>query len=192
MAGSFDLTGTDLSTLFDRYPDIKFDLAEDLAEASSISEHFSTPSSDVTDHDTTTASKDSISTAHTSPLRPSSECTETHDFPTLDRFLKEVDSADLPLECKAGFEGLGREMVTLGSLLVPDNEDHWEGHLISNTKRISIRAHSLLGQLKEVNRKVAEEVENTDFVRTRAPFTVEPKMQDLWCNYRQRAQLITQ
>ncbi len=193
MAGSLDLTDTDLSDLFDRYPDIKFDSTDDLIPGCDISEHFSSPCSNATNHDATPTSKrNAASTAHTTPLRPIEGCSEDSDLPTVDIFLEGLDKADLPLMSKEGFGRLAREMTILAASLVPVDGDYYGSYVDSNKTKIHYQAQSILEQLKQANDKVTDEIDNIQWVRTRAPFMVEPAMQDLWCNYRQRAKLIAQ
>ena len=193
MAGSLDLTDTDLSDLFDRYPDIKFDSTEDLGPACGVSEHFSSPCSNATNQDATPISKkNTASTAHTTPLRPISHWALESDFPTIDMFLEDVHDTNLPLISKEGFAQLAREISMLGVLLVPGNRDYYEGYVNSNKPKIHHQTQSILTQLQQASNRVADEIDNVEWVKTRAPFTVEPALQDLWCNYRQRAKLIVQ
>ncbi|EXJ69621.1 uncharacterized protein A1O5_07657 [Cladophialophora psammophila CBS 110553] len=191
MANSTEATEADLSALFDRYPDINFDTTGDLIFSSGISEHFSSPCSNATDHNDTPVSKDSTSTAHTTPLRPNLCSADALDSPTLDLFLKQLTNADLPLMCKEAFESLAQEIAGLGSLLVPTNGDHYNGYVDSNKLKILSQIRSMSVQLQQSADKVTEQINNIDFVKTRAPFTVDPSSQDLWCTYRQRAILIT-
>ncbi len=187
------MTDTDLSDLFDRYPDIKFDPAEDFVPACCISEHFSSPCSNATNPDATpTSKKNTVSTAHTTPLRPMSHYTQESDFPELHLFLENVHSTDLPLISREGFEILAREMTRFGALLVPGNRDYYEGYVDSNKPKIHHQTQSMLTQLQQARDKVADEIDNIDWIKTRAPCTVEPAPEDMWCNYRQRAKVIAQ
>jgi hypothetical protein len=192
MAGSLDLTDSDLSDLFDRYPDIKFDAAEDFVPACEISEHFSSPCSSATNHRDTPTSKKANSTAHTTPLRSSPRSAKESEPPTLQLFLEEIQNADLPLTTKEDFENLAREMTMLGSLLVPDHGDYYEGYVDSHKPKMFSRIQSILTQVQQAKNKVADEIDNIEFVKARAPFTIEPERQDLWSNYRQRAKLIAE
>ncbi|KAJ9603103.1 hypothetical protein H2200_012398 [Cladophialophora chaetospira] len=193
MAGSLDLTDTDLSDLSDRYPDIKFDVADDFVPDCTISEHFSSPCSNSTDHDATpTSKKNTASTAHTTPLRPLSHCAPESDIPTLDLFLEDISNADLPLISKEGFACLAQEMTILGALLVPESGDLHAGSIKSNKPKIHHQTQMMLSQLQKARDRVTDEIDNVDWIITRAPFTVEPAHEDLWCNYRQRGQLISQ
>ncbi|OCT48050.1 hypothetical protein CLCR_04214 [Cladophialophora carrionii] len=192
MAGSLDLTDSDLSDLFDRYPDIIFDAAEAIIPAYEISEHFSSPCSSATNHQETPTSRNANSTAHTTPLRTSSGCGKESVLPTLELFLAGIESADLPLSSKEGFENLAREMTMLGSLLFPANGDYYEGYVDSDKPEIFRRIRSILTQVQQANNKVSDEIDNIEFVKARAPFNIAPGGQDLWCNYRQRAKLVAQ
>ena len=191
MAGALELTKSDLSDLFGRYPDIKFDSAGDIAPACGISEDFSSPCSNATNyHDT--PPNNTNSTAHTTPIWPRTRSIDESHLPSLSLFLNEVKAADIPFLSKEGFRTLATEFVVLGSLLVPHDGEYYEGNLDSNKPKILHRTQSVLTDLRQANDKVKDEIDNIDFVRTRAPFAVEPGMEDLWCNYRQRAKLIAQ
>ncbi|KIW62292.1 hypothetical protein PV04_10476 [Phialophora macrospora] len=192
MAGSLDITDSDLSDLFDRYPDIKFDAAEDFVPACEISEHFSSPCSSTANHRDTPSSKNANSTAHTTPVRPGPLCVKEPDLPTLELFLEQIENADLPLTSKEDFGNLAREMTMLGSLLVPDRGDYYEVYVDSHKPKMFSRIQSILTQIQQANNKVADEIDNIEFVKARAPFTIEPERQDLWSNYRQRAKLIAE
>ncbi|KIX96340.1 uncharacterized protein Z520_08118 [Fonsecaea multimorphosa CBS 102226] len=191
MAVSAEAIETDLSALFDRYPDINFDTTGDVISSSGISEHFSSPCSNVTDHDDTPVSNDSTSTAHTTPLRPSLRSGEALELPTLDRFLEQLAKADLPMTCKEVFEGFAQAMAALGSLVVPTNGDHLGGYISSKKQKILAQTRLMSVQLRQSVLNVTEQINNIDFVKSRAPFTANPSKEDLWCIYRQRAVLIT-
>jgi hypothetical protein len=102
-------------------------------------------------------------------------------------FLNEVESADFPLMSKEAFESLAREVVVLGGLLISASGDYYQGYAESNKLKIHHGTKSLLRQLQQASDKVVDEIGNVDFVKTGAPLTVDPAMQDLWCNYWQRA-----
>jgi hypothetical protein len=193
MAGSLDITDTDLCGLFNRYPEITFDSAEDVASASAISDlSFSSPGSDGSKLSTTPNSRNTRSTAHTTPLRLALQCDDAPDSPSVHRFLADIEKADLPSEAKRAFGNLAREITRLGSLLVPEIGHSYRVYQDYHKETILDRCHSLLADLQQANTKVADEIQNIEFIQTRAPFTVEPAVQDLWCSYRQRAKLITQ
>ncbi|KIW74359.1 hypothetical protein Z517_12299 [Fonsecaea pedrosoi CBS 271.37] len=191
MADSAEATDTDLSALFDRYPDINFDTTGDIVSSSEISEHFSSPGSNATDHDDTPISHDSTSTAHTTPLRPSLRSAEILESPTLDLFLEHVASADLPLTCKEAFESLARATAGLGWLLVPTDGDPAGVHVACNKQKILALSRFMSAQLRQSVVNVTEHINNVDFVKTRAPFTADLSEGDLWCIYRQRSVLLT-
>ncbi|KIW22327.1 uncharacterized protein PV07_12224 [Cladophialophora immunda] len=190
MANSADAIETDLSALFDRYPDINFDTTGDGVASSAISEHFSSPCSNATDHDDTPVSNDSVSTAHTTPLRPSLCSAAALEFPTLELFLEQLAVADLPVTCKEAFESLAQDVAGLGSLLGPTKGDHPGGYAACNKQKILEQIRLLAARLQQSVDNVTDNINNVDFVKTRAPFTAEPSEQDLWCIYRQRAVLI--
>jgi hypothetical protein len=107
-------------------------------------------------------------------------------------FLNKVESADFPLMSKEALESLAREVVVLGRLLISASGDYYQGYAESNKLKIHHETKSLRRQPQEASDKAVNEIGNVDFVKTGAPFTVDPAMQDLWCNYRQRAKQITQ
>jgi hypothetical protein len=193
MAGSIELTDTDLSQLFQRYPDISFDHVDDFTPSSTITETFSSPCSNTTDHDDSFTSKKTTSTAHTTPIRREKAPPEHHEAVSHERFLRRLENVDLPVKSKDELETLAKEVIDLGALIVPTDGEYNDGFLASNSKQILHAADELLVQLKGADTKVAEENENLEFVRTRALFTITDLAgQDLWCIYRQRAKLIAQ
>jgi hypothetical protein len=107
-------------------------------------------------------------------------------------FLNEVESADFLLMSKEAFESLAREVVVLGGLLISASGDYYQGYAESNKLKIHHGTKSLLRQLQQASGKAVDEIGNVDSVKTGAPSTVDPAMQDLYCNYRQRAKQITQ
>ena len=192
MAGSLDLTDSDLSDLFDRYPDINFDTAEDFVPTGEIGEHFSSPSSANTNNHDTPPPKNGTSTAHTTPNWPRTRDIDGCGWPSLETFLADVDAIDLPSMSKEGFKSLARGMTKLGSLLVSDAGELNKVYLDSNRPKIQNHTQSIVRQLRQSRDTVKDELDSIDFVKTRAPFMVEPTMPDLWCNYRQRAKLIAE
>ncbi|OAP54153.1 hypothetical protein AYL99_11688 [Fonsecaea erecta] len=191
MANPPEVPETDLSALFERYPEINFDTTEDILSSSGLSENFSSPCSNVTDHDDTTISNTSTSTAHTTPLRPSLRSAKAVEFSTLNGFLEDLARAHLPVTCKEAFEGLAQAMATLGSFLVPPNAEDLGSDISCNKQQILANVRWMSDQLRQSALNVAEQINNVDFVKTRGLFTVNPSEQYLWCIYRQRCFLIT-
>lgn len=190
MSGFTELSELDLSSLFAHYPDISFDLPEDCLAEAVVTDYFSSPCSNDINHDDTPDSKQSVYTANTTPLRPSPTATDCLDFLTVESFLEHIKAADLPDVCKDGFSGLAKEMREFGSLLVPPSGCQFRYSL--DTQKVLWQGRSTLSQLQESNSKIIEQIRNITYVKTRAPFTVEPAAQDIWCNYRQRAILIAE
>ncbi len=180
----------DLSCLFARYPDISFDVAEEFLPQPVVNEHFSSPCSNDTDHGDTPSTKASASTAHTTPVRPSSRSVEPSSFLNVGIFFQKIKIADLPTHCKEGFQILASEMWDLSSTLLGSDNHHSERYMKLNKQKTLWTSRSLLARLEKYNSNVLEQVSNIAFIKTRAPFTVEPSLQDLWCIYRQRAILI--
>lgn len=193
MPDSIELLESDLSCLFARYPDINFDVAAEFVSEPVASDHFSSPSSDNdTDRDETPGTKLSISTAHTTPLRSPPRTARPSDQRNVEAFFRQVNSADLPAACQGGFKVLATEMRDLGAMLLPGNGPCLKGYNPIIIAKISWRSQAMLARLQESNCNVTEQVNNVDFVKSRAPFTIDPAVQDLWCNYRQRARLIAE
>ncbi|EXJ77010.1 hypothetical protein A1O3_10167 [Capronia epimyces CBS 606.96] len=183
-------TEANLNTLFARYPDIKFNSTSDLFDGGHDKEHFSSPCSNITDHDETLLSTDSASTANTTPLRPIPRTADAPDVPNLADFLEEVEGTDLPAGSKEGFKTLARQMKELARLLVPSSGQYFDGYANSNREQFLGRSRSILARLHDSNNRLEEQVRNISYIRSLAPFTVEPAQRDMWSIYRQRARLI--
>ncbi|EXJ81723.1 hypothetical protein A1O1_07788 [Capronia coronata CBS 617.96] len=189
MSNLVQRTKSDLDTLFTRFPDIKFDEASNLIEETHDKEHFSSPCSNNTDHDESLLSIQSTSTANTTPLRPMPRAAEALDVPNLADFLQHVDSTDLPAICKDWLKSLGRQVFDLARILLPTSRDV-AGHANSHRQEILDQSRPILVQLQDVDNRLQEQVRNIAYIKSLAPFVVEPAPQDTWTIYRQRAKLI--
>ncbi|KAI1613433.1 hypothetical protein EDD36DRAFT_465557 [Exophiala viscosa] len=184
MPESIDLTETELFSLYARYPEIQF---ESNQEVLNEKEQFSSPSSNNTDHNDTQFSTVSVSTAHTTP--PKTNISSNHDSHSpFEDFLENIQKSDMPENSKAGFELIGTEIIELGSLLSAYGNS--ENSCGPNSCMILCQSCPLLVRLQHCNYRVEEQISNMSFIKTLAPFRIVPSQQDLWCNYRQMAQLI--
>lgn len=189
MPESVEGTGAEPNALFARYPDIKFNPASDFFDGTHDKEHFSSPCSNNTDHEESLLSADSVSTANTTPLRPTPRTPDAGVVPTLANFMQHVERTDLPDVCKDWFKVLGRQMNDLARLLVP-SDGRLEGYANSRREQVLDRSQPLLARLQDSNNRLEERVQNILHIRSLAPFTVEPAQQDVWSIYRQRANLV--
>ena len=191
MSDSTELSASELISLCARYPDINFDLTEDSAEERlEDAEPFSSPCSHGTDHDEPHNSKGSSSTARTTPIRLTPHTSANSPVPNLSGFLARLGKADLPNASKRRFNGLAISIKAIGTSLVSLNRDSSETPLFSNRCMVLDQCQTILFQLQLSNRKIKAQISNISSILTLAPFTVEPAQQDLWCVYRQKAQLI--
>lgn len=183
------ISESELSSLYERYPEIKFEINEEPLIAGS---HFSSPCSNGTDGDNTQLSEESESTACTSPFHRRSPISGSHDGHAMLDFLQDVQRANLPESCRNGFSNLTRLVDSLGRLFPSQTDQHFKLSRVLDNQEILVQSEALLEQLHQVNLNVEEQVNNIAFVRGLAPFTVNPSEQDLWTNYRQKVQLIVQ
>lgn len=190
MSAATDLTESELFSLCAQYPDINFDTPEEVCGENHQEGHFSSPCSHKTIRDETQTSNGSVSTAQTTPLRPSPCPTEAVESPSFPGFLQHVRRADLPESSKSTFHRVAHEIQELGSLLLGPRRPGSGYHCKLNAENIRQKGQSILDQLRSANYKVKEQIDNISFVQTLAPFTIEPSLKDLWCNYRQQAHLI--
>ncbi|KAL2434723.1 hypothetical protein ABEF95_003956 [Exophiala dermatitidis] len=190
MPGPHERPENNLTTLFERYPDITFDATTDLLDPECDREHFSSPCSNLTDHDEAHHSVESDSTANTTPLRPQPQRVQTAYMPDHSDFLVEVEGADLPEVCKHGFRTLAYHIAELTTLLVLLNGRLSSAYAKTNREAILAHSQDMLVQLRDANNMLAEHVRNDSYIKSLALFTIEPAQQDVWTIFRQRAQVI--
>lgn len=186
MPESINLTETELFSLYARYPEIRFQSSEEKLKE----KEESSPRSNNTDRDEAHVSAGSTSTAHTTP--PPTNASFWHESDaSVRRFFENAQKSDLPESCRTGFTLIGKEITELGSLLSSHGQSESRGSRGLGAGRILRQSGPLLVQLRQCNSRIDEQIQNISFIKSLAPFTVVPSQQDLWCNYRQRAQLIT-
>ncbi|KAK5189872.1 hypothetical protein LTR99_004145 [Exophiala xenobiotica] len=189
MPESIDLSESTLFSLYARYPEIKFESSHELRVTD---ENFSSPCSNVTDHDDTRLSRESGSTAYTTPLRSQPSFVEPPEGPNLAEFLERVRDTNLPDVCKNGFSDLARVIEDLSFLLSHSCSRTLDHPPRLDKEEILRQSDPLMKLLRRANLNVKDEVNNISFLKGLAPFVVIPSEQDLWSNYRQMARLIVE
>lgn len=185
MATPPNLKDSDFVALCAHYLDIKFDLGS--VAAGGEPEHFSSPSSDDTDRNRTASSNKTDSTVNTTPLRPHNFNIDIGADATVENFHRHLYHADLPAASKDTFLRLSNDISQMGAILLSN---------ISNDHPNDVSApgvhhgRGLQTRLHQFDEKVKEQLSNVKFIQSMAPFQVEPALEDLWCNYRQKTQLI--
>ncbi|KAJ9634032.1 hypothetical protein H2204_006580 [Knufia peltigerae] len=183
------ISESELSSLYERYPEIKFEINEEPLVACS---QFSSPCSNDTDGDTSQLSAEAESTPCTTPSHRGSHLSDCHDGDAILDFLDSVRRANLPDSCRNGFSNLTKLVDNLSHLFPSSTDQHFEIPDGLDNQEILLHSEALLEQLQQVNLNVEEQVNSIAFVRGLAPFQVNPTEQDLWTNYRQKVQLIVQ
>lgn len=181
MAEPPGLEDSEFLALCAQYLDLKFDLVQDRHEPDGP---FSSPGSNDTDRDTTRHSKESASTARTTPLRPRPSVEES-GLRTVPSFLLHVQHSDLSQASKDSFRCLANHIMEMNSLLRSDHR------LRSETFDAMVdHANAMYTQVRRSSEQVQEQINNIAYVKTLAPFEIHPTPIDIWCNYRQKMQLI--
>lgn len=185
MADPPELEDAEFVTLCARYLNLKFDLTDEPTE--NDQEDFSSPCSCDTDDGATRISNQSASTARTTPLRPIPRVVEEQEFTTISTYLQHLAYADLPPASKRAFESLAYSIQEIASLLLSNNR-------LDMDIASAVIAHggAIARQVQHSILRVKEQLSNVAFIKRLAPFEVLPASFDLWCNYRQKAQLIVQ
>jgi len=185
MAEPPEIDDSEFVALCAQYLDLKFDLSHDQLESDHDHEHFSSPCSNDTDQDGTRYSKQSASTAHTTPLRPSPGLVEEPDFYTLPSFLRHVRYSDLPNASRHLFAMLADHICEIGSLLTPNSRVDED-----SIATLIDHSHFILAHVQQSAKQVQDQIHNITYIKTLAPFEVHATSIDLWCNFRQMVQLI--
>lgn len=183
MAEPPDIEDSEFVALCAHYLDLKFELIQDQPEHDQ--DHFSSPCSNDTDQGRTRHSKQSVSTARTTPLRPSPRLAEEPDFYSIPSFLRHLQYSDMPQASKHLFRTLADRIWEISSSLLSDSHIHEDaiGALINHT-------NAILVQMQQSSEQIRDQIHNIAYIKTLAPFKVHPTSIDLWCNYRQMVQLI--
>lgn len=185
MAEPPEIEDSEFVALCAQYLDLKFDLTQEQPEPDHDHDHFSSPCSNDTDQDGTCHSKQSASTAHTTPLRPNPRLVEEPDFSSLPTFLLHLQYSDMPHASKDLFAMLAGHVCEISSLLVPNARVHEDsiGAVIDHS-------NAIIAQIQQSAKQIQDQIHNIAYIKSLAPFEVHPTSIDLWCNYRQMVQLI--
>ena len=191
MANPPELQDAQFVTLCARYLDLKFDLAEESPEKDNA--QFSSPCSYDTDldpdPDRNWLSNGTVSTARTTPLRPGPHANDEEEYPfaSMSSYSQHLTHADLPPTSKQVFHILASNINEISVLLTSNTRLD-----LDIASAIVNHGNILLSHIRRSSAQVKDYVSNIAFIKTLAPFRVRPNPVDLWCNYRQKAQLIVQ
>ena len=200
---AFGLTDKEHFSLFVHYPDLDFDPeaetnadkmhkhhpSHDANDAGYSYSHFSSPESNLTEHEESESFLTSSSTTHTTPSRhPTFGASSSHaDEYTSYNVL--LSKSDLPSVTVDYFENLGQQVVHLGSLVqhLSQRQDPFSLEFDSIVKH-SAWLHSQLASSHKSTTAQISTIESLLLLRT---FAITPTDLSVWSIYRQRIQLIT-
>jgi hypothetical protein len=152
---------------------------------------FSSPASDTSNHegDTSHISAVSNSTTQTTPLRNDLLALTRRRVSStpLEEFEAVLLGAELSTNIKDEYNERCRSIMQLSSLLFPRNR---QTPSINDREDAAALVVATGDRFATAVHEVEIQIQNIDYIQTLGPFTVNPRPDEMWANYKQMVELV--